>query len=46
MLGEGGERLKAHRHRRAQDMERLFDGKVYLGVWVKVQARLDRRRRR
>lgn len=37
VLGKGGERLKAMASAARRDLERLFDGKVYLGVWVKVR---------
>jgi GTPase len=37
VLGKGGERLKRMASAARRDMERLFDGKVYLGVWVKVR---------
>ena len=37
VLGGGGERLKRMASAARKDMERLFDGKVYLGVWVKVR---------
>jgi GTP-binding protein Era len=37
VLGEGGERLKRMATAARKDMERLFDGKVYLGTWVKVR---------
>jgi GTPase len=37
VLGKGGERLKRMASAARKDMERLFDGKVYLGVWVKVR---------
>lgn len=37
VLGRGGERLKAMATAARKDMERLFGGKVYLGVWVKVR---------
>ena len=37
ILGKGGERLKAMATAARKDMERLFDGKVYLGTWVKVR---------
>ena len=46
VIGEGGERLKRIATAARQDMERLFGGKVYLGVWVKVKQGLDRRRAR
>src|SRR5512138_226845 len=37
VLGARGERLKAMATAARKDLERLFDGKVYLGVWVKVR---------
>jgi GTP-binding protein Era len=37
LLGKGGERLKAMASAARQDLERMFQGKVYLGVWVKVR---------
>ena len=37
VLGKGGERLKAMATAARRDLERLFQGKVYLGVWVKVR---------
>ena len=37
LLGTGGERLKAMATAARKDLERLFRGKVYLGVWVKVR---------
>jgi GTP-binding protein Era len=37
VLGKGGERLKGMATAARKDMERLFGGKVYLGVWVKVR---------
>jgi GTPase len=37
VLGAGGERLKRMASAARRDMERLFGGKVYLGVWVKVR---------
>jgi len=37
ILGKGGERLKAMATAARRDLERLFQGKVYLGVWVKVR---------
>ena len=37
VLGTRGERLKRMATAARKDMERLFDGKVYLGVWVKVR---------
>jgi GTP-binding protein Era len=37
VLGAGGARLKHMASAARRDMERLFGGKVYLGVWVKVR---------
>jgi GTP-binding protein Era len=37
VLGAKGERLKAMATAARKDLERLFEGKVYLGVWVKVR---------
>jgi GTP-binding protein Era len=37
LLGKGGERLKRMATAARKDMERLFEGKVYLGTWVKVR---------
>ena len=37
VIGKGGELLKRISTAARKDMERLFDGKVYLGVWVKVK---------
>lgn len=37
VIGAGGELLKRISTAARKDMERLFDGKVYLGVWVKVK---------
>jgi GTP-binding protein Era len=38
VIGKGGEKLKAISSQARQDMEKLFDGKVYLEVWVKVKG--------
>jgi GTP-binding protein Era len=38
VIGKGGETLKRIASEARQDMERLFDGKVYLEVWVKVKS--------
>ena len=38
VIGKGGEKLKAISTQARQDMEKLFDGKVYLEVWVKVKG--------
>ena len=37
VIGAGGERLKAIASSARKDMETLFDGKVFLQVWVKVR---------
>lgn len=37
VIGKSGEKLKAIGTAARVDMERLFDGKVYLGLWVKVK---------
>jgi GTP-binding protein Era len=37
VIGAGGTRLKKMAAAARKDMERLFGGKVYLGVWVKVR---------
>jgi GTP-binding protein Era len=37
VLGANGERLKRMASAARKDMEKLFGGKVYLGVWVKVR---------
>jgi GTP-binding protein Era len=38
VIGKGGESLKRIASEARHDMERLFDGKVYLEVWVKVKS--------
>jgi GTP-binding protein Era len=38
LLGEGGSTMKAIAGAARRDMERLFGGKVYLEVWVKVKS--------
>jgi GTP-binding protein Era len=38
VIGKGGESLKRIASEARQDMEKLFDGKVYLEVWVKVKS--------
>jgi GTP-binding protein Era len=38
VIGKGGEKLKAISTQAREDMERVFDGKVYLEVWVKVKG--------
>ena len=38
VIGKGGESLKRIATEARQDMERLFDGKVYLEVFVKVKS--------
>jgi GTP-binding protein Era len=37
LLGEHGARMKAIASAARADMERLFDGKVFLEVWVRVK---------
>ena len=37
VIGDKGERLKRVGTAARKDMEHLFDGKVYLGLWVKVK---------
>ena len=38
IIGRNGEKLKAISTQARQDMERLFGGKVYLEVWVRVRS--------
>ena len=38
VIGKGGETLKRIATEARQDMERLFDGKVFLEVFVKVKS--------
>lgn len=38
VIGKGGDSLKRIATEARQDMERLFDGKVYLEIWVKVKS--------
>ena len=38
VIGKGGETLKRIASEARQDMERLFDGKVFLEVFVKVKS--------
>lgn len=38
VIGKGGETLKTVGTEARQDLEKLFDGKVYLEVWVKVKS--------
>ncbi len=38
LIGKGGEKLKRISTEARQDMEKLFDGKVYLETWVKVKG--------
>lgn len=38
IIGKGGEKLKTISTQARQEMERAFDGKVYLEVWVKVKS--------
>lgn len=37
VIGEGGKRIKHVGRAARQEMERLFDGRVYLQLWVKVR---------
>lgn len=38
LIGKGGEKMKAISTQARKDMEKLFDGKVYLEVWVKIKS--------
>ncbi len=38
VIGKGGEKLKAIASEARRDMEKLFGGKVFLEVWVKVKG--------
>jgi GTP-binding protein Era len=38
VIGEGGERLKRIGTEARQDLERLYDAKVHLQLWVKVKG--------
>jgi len=38
VIGKGGDSLKRIASEARQDMERLFGGKVYLEIWVKVKS--------
>lgn len=38
VLGQGGERIKRIASEARQDMERMFDGKVFLSLWVQVRS--------
>ncbi|HEX5538494.1 MAG TPA: GTPase Era, partial [Methylophilaceae bacterium] len=38
LIGKGGEKLKQISTEARQDMEKLFGGKVWLEVWVKVKG--------
>ena len=38
VIGKGGERLKKISTEARLDMEKLFDTKVFLKVWVKVKS--------
>lgn len=38
VIGKGGEKLKGIATQARLDMEKLFDGKVYLEIWVKVKG--------
>jgi GTP-binding protein Era len=37
LVGEGGARMKAIASQARADMERLFGGRVFLDVWVRVK---------
>ncbi|MEO5698952.1 MAG: GTPase Era [Casimicrobiaceae bacterium] len=37
LLGEGGTRMKEIATRAREDMERMFGGKVFLEVWIKIK---------
>jgi GTP-binding protein Era len=37
VIGEGGERLKQIGTAARMEMEKLFDGRVHLELWVKVR---------
>ena len=38
LIGKGGEKMKAISTQARKDMEKLFDSKVYLEVWVKIKS--------
>ena len=38
IIGEGGERLKRIGSEARQELERLWDAKVFLELWVKVRS--------
>ena len=38
MIGKGGEKLKKISTEARLDMEKLFDCKIFLKVWVKVKS--------
>ena len=38
VIGKGGEKLKTIGSAARQDLEKLFGGKVFLGLWVKVKT--------
>ena len=38
LIGKNGEKLKEIATQARLDMEELFDGKVYLEVWIKVRS--------
>ena len=38
LIGKNGEKLKEIATQARLDMETLFDGKVYLEVWIKVRS--------
>ena len=46
VIGKGGEKLKLIATDARRDMEKLFGGKVFLEVWVKVRRGWTRRRAR
>ena len=37
LIGRGGEKLKAIGSQAREDLEKLFGGKVFLELWVKVK---------
>jgi GTP-binding protein Era len=38
VIGKGGEKLKRISSEARVELEKLFDGKVFLEVWVKVKS--------
>jgi GTP-binding protein Era len=38
VIGEGGERLKRIGSQARQDLERLWDARVFLELWVRVRS--------